>query len=109
MTNTDVPDALAQEVSEVLIRGIRAMNSLCRFAPYALGSDISLADIYLRYVLKVVALAGAKLDRDFAAEIDGLAEWTAMMAATDIAQGIDADEKANAPMFFAHLKKRYGI
>jgi glutathione S-transferase len=108
-SNTDAPEALAQEIREVLARGINAMNLLCRFEPYLLGGDITMADIYLRYVLKVVALGSNKLSWDIVAEVKGLAEWQRMMADTDIARRIDADEAANGPAFFAHIKERFGI
>lgn len=109
LTNADAPDTLAQEVRDVVTRGITAMNLLGQFKPYVLGAELTLADIYLRYVLKVVALGSAKLEWDIVGEIDGLAEWQRMMADTDIARRIDADEEANGPAFFAHIKQRYGI
>ena len=84
ITQSAVPEALASEVSEVLARGIKGMNQLCTFAPYALGSEMTLADIYLRYVLSVVDLASACLERDFASEVNGLVDWRAMMADSDL-------------------------
>jgi hypothetical protein len=74
-----------------------------------LGSEITMADIYLRYVLKVVSLGSEKIDWDIIGQIEGLAEWQAMMAESDIARRIDADEEANGPGFFAHIKERFGI
>ena len=108
-TQTEAPDALKEEVREVLRRGIAAMNALCVFEPWVRGTNETMADIYLRYVLKVVTMAGsAKLQWDIVGEIDGLGEWDAMMADSDIAQKIDADQEANAPAFFAMLKERFG-
>ncbi|MEM9316102.1 MAG: glutathione S-transferase family protein [Pseudomonadota bacterium] len=109
VTDTDVPDIVAKEVTEVLDRGIRAMNRLCSFAPYALGSEIALADIYLRYVLGVVDLASSKLNRDFSGEIDGVEGWRTMMADSDVARRVDADREANRSAFFSYLKQRYGM
>lgn len=108
-TNTDPPGVVADEVSGVLERGVQAMNHLCSFAPYTLGAEITLADIYLRYVLGVVDLAGARLHRDFTAEINGVAAWRELMADTDIARRIDADQEANRPAFFAYVKERFGV
>jgi glutathione S-transferase len=108
-TQSPVPDAIATEVTSVLERGIQAMNHLCVFKPYVLGETLTLADIYTRYVLSVVDLAKTCLDRDFAAEINGLAEWRELMASTEIAKKVDADRDANGPAFFAYLKERYGI
>jgi glutathione S-transferase len=103
-----VPDVVAKEVVSVLERGIVAMNRLCTFAPYALGEEMTLADIYLRYVLSTDDIAKACLDRDFAQEIDGLEQWRALMSSTEIATQIDADREANAPAFFAYIKERFG-
>ncbi len=108
-TGSEAPDSLKQEIREVVERGIKAMNALCRFEPYLLGSELTMADIYVRYVLKVVSLGSEKIGWDIVAQIDGLAEWQAMMADSDIARRIDADEEANGPEFFAHLKERFGI
>ena len=109
LAKREVPEALAKEVTEVLERGIHALNQLGQFSPYALGSEITLADIYLRYALSTVELAGRKLERNFVAEIDGIGDWQTMMADTDIARKIDADLKDNGPAFFAYIKKRYGL
>ena len=37
------------------------------------------------------------------------AEWEAMMADSDISRKIDADQEANGPAFFNHLKERFGV
>lgn len=109
ITKSKVPDALAAEVTSVLERGLPAMNQVCSFTPYALGAELTLADIYLRYVLSVVDLASGLLERDFASEIEGLAQWRGLMAESEISKRVDADREANGPVFFAFLKERYGI
>jgi glutathione S-transferase len=107
--NTDAPPELQNEIREVTLRGIGAMNALCVFDPYVLGSELTMADIYLRYVLKVAGMAAtAKMDWDLLAEIPGLTEWDAMMAKSEIAQKIDADQEANGPAFFNMLQERFG-
>jgi glutathione S-transferase len=108
-TDSEPPEHLKQEIREVAERGIQAMNALCVFEPYVLGSELTMADIYLRYVLKVVSIGVQKTGWDMIAEIDGLAEWDAMMADSDIAGRIDADQEANGPGFFAHIKTRFGL
>ena len=68
------------------------------------GETLTLADIYLRYALAIPRLVGkTHLDWDVLANIDGLTAWDELMAGTDIAQRIDADQKANAPEFMARL------
>ena len=67
-----------------------------------------MADIYLRYVMSVVALAKAGLDWDIAAEILGLKEWQTLMASSDVSKKVDADREANQKEFFATIRARMG-
>ena len=98
------PEALKEEVRNTLQRGVDGLNALATFSPYMNGETLTLADIYLRYALAIPRLVGkAHLDWDILASIDGLAAWDELMAGTDIAQRIDADQKANAPEFMARL------
>ncbi|MCZ6831928.1 MAG: glutathione S-transferase family protein, partial [Gammaproteobacteria bacterium] len=106
---TTPPDALKEEIRQVLERGIGAMGRLCQFAPYLAGSELSMADIYVRYVNTVVKMAGSSLlEWDILPEIADMSEWDAQMADSDIARKIDADQAANAEDFFAYLKRRFG-
>ncbi len=99
-----IPDATLEEVRGVLGRATRSLNSLATFSPYAMGSELTLADIYLRYALSIPKMVGpSMLDWDVMAEVPGLAEWDAMMAGTDIAKSIDADQKANTAEFMARI------
>ena len=97
-----IPDTTLEEVRSVLGRATRSLNSLATFSPYAMGTELTLADIYLRYALSIPKMVGpSMLDWDVMAEVPGLAEWDAMMAGTDIAKSIDADQKANTAEFMA--------
>jgi glutathione S-transferase len=107
--NTDAPDQVKQEVREMTERGLGALRRLAEFGPYLAGDELSMADIYLRYVLKVVDLAGStKLDWNIVGEIEGLPEWQALMADSDISRKVDADMEANGPEFMAYLRQRFG-
>lgn len=100
------PDELKAEVRATLERGVGAINALATFSPYALGAELTAADLYLRYALAIPKMIGpAQLDWDIVASIDGLAAWDAMMADTDIARKIDADQAQNTPEFMARLKQ----
>ena len=101
-----VPDALAEEVRAVVTRGIGALNLSCSFAPYVAGAEISMADIYLRYVMSVVDLGAATLQWDIGAEIEGMQQWQTLMANSDISQKVDADRLANQGEFFAAIQAR---
>lgn len=109
LTGTRPPQATREEVRTVLERGLRSLSALASFTPYLTGPGITLADICLRYALVLPKLAGpSQLEWDIVAEVDGLAEWEAMMADSDIARRIDADQEANAAGFRAYISKLMG-
>jgi glutathione S-transferase len=87
-------------------RGVGALNRIATFDPYIAGAELTMADIYLRYVMSVVGVAKACLGWDIAAEIPGLKEWQTLMAASDISRKVDADCEANHDEFFAAIRAR---
>jgi glutathione S-transferase len=105
--NTEVPDALLQEVKAALDKGTRAITELATFGPYLLGSEVSLADIYMRYAMSIPKMVGpSKLNWNVLDAVPGLASWDEMMADTDIARKVDADQRDNAAEFMAYISKR---
>ena len=105
----DVPEVVQEEVTGMIKRGVGALVRLCEFDPYLAGGEMTMADIYLRYVMSVVDMAGStKLDWDIGAEIPGLKDWQAMMGETDISKRVDADREASAEDFFARIRERFG-
>ncbi|PLW81278.1 glutathione S-transferase family protein [Kineobactrum sediminis] len=105
--NAIIPVETLDEVRAALQRGVSGLTELAAFSPYVCGEDCTLADIYLRYALAIPKLVGpAKLDWDVVAAVPGLADWDEMMAASDIAKRIDADQAANAGEFMAYVAKQ---
>lgn len=107
-SNTEPPEELKAEIRQTVERGASAMLRLCKFEPYIVGSEITMADIYVRYVLAVVNMASTSLELDIMGSISGMKEWSAMMGESEISQQIDADMKANEADFFAMIKQRLG-
>lgn len=104
-SGTNAPDAVKEEVRQVLNRGIIALNRLCQFSPWIAGDEFTMADIYVHYVNTIVnAFAATQLDWDVLAEIPGMKEWNDAMSQSDIAQKIEADRLANMPEFMQHVK-----
>ena len=104
-SGTNAPDAVKEEVRQVLNRGIIALNRLCQFSPWIAGEAFTMADIYVHYVSTIVnAFAATQLDWDVLAEIPGMKEWNDTMSQSDIAQKIEADRLANMPKFMQHVK-----
>ena len=107
LSKTEAPQAISDEVRAVVERGVGAINRISAFGPYVNGSKMSMADIYLRYVMSVVDMVGAAaLKWDIGAEIDGLKEWQTLMASSAISQKVDADREACSEEFFAMIQAR---
>ena len=100
----DAPAELKDEVRTVLERGVNGINALASFDPYMAGAELTAADIYLRYALLIPKMIGpAQLDWDICASINGLEQWEALMADSDVARKVDADAKENTPEFMERL------
>ncbi|MEN6670284.1 glutathione S-transferase family protein [Psychrobacter sp. B38] len=106
-SGTEAPDAVKEEVRQVITRGIPALNRLCQFSPWIAGKKLTMADIYMHYVNVVVkACASTQLDWDILAEIPGMKEWNDTMTQSDIAKKIEADRVANMPEFMIRVKAK---
>ena len=104
-SGTSAPDAVKEEVRQVLTRGIIALNRLCQFSPWIAGEQFTMADIYVYYVNTIVnAFASTQLDWDVLSEVSGMKEWGKVIRQSDIAQKIEADRSANMPEFMTHVK-----
>ena len=107
LTKRTAPDAVVEEVRSVIERGIGALNRISAFNPYVAGTELSMADIYLRYVMSVVDMvSAAALKWNVGAEINGLKDWQALMAKSDISQKVDAERLACEAEFFAVIQAR---
>lgn len=104
-SGNEAPEAIKQEVRQVLARGIPALNRLCQFSPWIAGKAFTMADIYVHYVNAIVnAVGSSQLDWDVLAEIPGMKEWSKAMKQSDIGQKIEADRVANMSEFMTHVK-----
>ncbi len=105
--SVEFPQATLDEVKTVLDRGAYSLAALAKFGPFLVGSELTVADIYLRYALAIPKMVGpAKLDWNVMEAVPGLFEWDTMMASTEIAQIIDADQAANAADFMAYISEK---
>jgi glutathione S-transferase len=102
-TNSAPPEALKAEVGGVVDRGVASMNALVSIDPWLTGSELTMADVYVRYVLAVVGLGSRLLGRDIVGEIEGLGAWEARMAELPESKQVDADAEANREDFFAYI------
>ncbi len=104
--NLPVHDSVKKEVRGTLDKGTASLARLARFGPWVCGAELTLADIYLRYVLAIPKLVGpSQLQWEVLPSIPGLAEWDACMAEDPVSRQVDADQQANMKEFRAYVSK----
>lgn len=102
-SKTAAPETLIEEIKKVVNIGIASMNALASFDPWVLGNELTMADIYLYYVLIVADLGSKHTGIDLNSSITGLTEWRASFAADPISQRVAVDIKANQTEFFDYV------
>lgn len=106
LANMPVADAVKDDVRLTLERGASSLTQLARFAPWVCGDTLTLADIYLRYALAIVKLAGvSQLQWDIFSVVPGLQDWDERMASDPISQRIDADQETNMAEFMDYVSR----
>lgn len=103
-SNQPAPEALIAEVVAVVDRGINSINALATFDPWVLGAELTMADIYLFYVLSVAEMGCNITGVDLNERIPGLETWRARLAADPISQKVAADTTANREGFFDYIQ-----
>jgi len=97
------PEPLVEEVKAVLECGINSIDALASFNPWVAGSEYTMADIYLFYVLAVADMGSASTGIDLNEQVPGLNAWRERFSADEIAQEVAADMKANKESFFNYI------
>ncbi len=98
------PEQLIAEVVAVVDRGINSINALTTFNPWVLGSALTMADIYLFYVLSVAEMGCELTGVNLNTRIPGLEHWQAMLTEDPISQKVAADMQANRESFFNYIQ-----
>ena len=107
LSRTQPPAVVIDEVRAMVTRGIAGLDRISAFGPYVTGAELSMADIYLRYVMSVVDMVGASILKwDIGAEINGMKEWQTLMAGSDESKKVGADRLAGEAEFFAVIQAR---
>jgi glutathione S-transferase len=103
-SNQPAPESLITEVVAVVDRGINSINALATFDPWVLGTELTMADIYLFYVLTVAGMGCKITGVDLNGRVPGLENWHATLAADPISKKVAADTEANRDGFFGYIK-----
>lgn len=107
LTGAPASEETKKEVKETMKKGVRAVSQLASFKPYALGTEQTVADIVLRYSLTPAKMvAETLLDWSFAGDVEGLAEWEAMMAESPISQQLDKAMNEQLAQFMESMRAK---
>ena len=99
------PEPVKAEVRHVVNRGIGAMSRVCQFSPWIAGEQMTMADIYVHYVNKIVGSVGSEqLEWDILAQIPGMKEWNRTLRDAAITREVEAGRVANEPAFQAYIQ-----
>ncbi|MBD2857374.1 glutathione S-transferase family protein [Spongiibacter sp. KMU-158] len=102
-----LPEPMKVETREVMQKACAALAELCSFTPYAMGTEMTLADIALRYSLVAAEISAQTVYAwDLAADVPGMKTWQAMMADSEISQQLDHASQEMMPAFMEYLQQR---
>ena len=91
----DINENAVAEVRPVMEKGLRAIAQLANFGPYFNGSEFSYVDIIAYHCFTYPANVGQAIyEWDIIAEVPGLKEALAAIAAREHCQTVDADWQA---------------
>lgn len=101
------PERIANEVLEVVKKGVSALQKLADFRGYLVGDRFSAADIAAVIHFPVVRMVTKSvLDSDPLAEVPGLLEYVKRIEERPAVQRVRADAKADFPDFLRHIQER---
>lgn len=101
----DASEDQKRDAKLVLNKGVVAISQLASFDPYMVGSEITMADLYMRQVMSVTSMVCASVFKwNIAADIPAMPAWLDMMSEMDVCKKMDADRAEDLPAFGAHIK-----
>ena len=100
-------ESAVAEVKPVVEKGLKALAQLCsKQGPWLSGAVFSLTDIYAYYTLGYASqILQAVYEWDIQAEVPGLKDVMARIAARPTTQKTDADQQAALAALMAQMKK----
>ena len=102
-----VSDETKRQVEKDLPRGLKAAMQLAKFASYAAGPELTLADCAAAQHLPIVALATKRIyGRDFTEPYPQVAAYLKEMSQRPTVQKIAADRKENTRLYAEKMAKR---
>ena len=104
----NAPSTIA-EVEPVLRKGMAGLKHLLKCNPFVMGAQMTYADFFAAHTFSLAGNVARKVyGWDIVAEVPGLGETLAALAARDSGKAINADMMASMASFQAHMAKQRG-
>ncbi len=96
----ELPEHAKDSANMMLNRGLPAFQRLAVFEPYTCGTELTAADIFTFYAVKLAKTASkVVLQRNIIEEVEGLSTLMKIIDETEIAKKVIADNKAALKSF----------
>jgi glutathione S-transferase len=96
----ELNQAVADDVRPTMVKGLAAMQRLSHFSPYLLGEEVTMADFFAYYILKMAVPVAKKVwGWDIVGEVGGLASWMQLMSERPMVRQVDNEYRAAVAAF----------
>ena len=97
--------AVADDARPNMAKGLAAMQRLCRFSPYLLGEEVTMADFFAYYVIRTAIPVAQKVwGWNIVDEVDGLADWLQLMSERPLVKQVDNEHNAAIAAFLENAE-----
>ena len=101
MTGQALSQEAKDQISTALVKGAKGISRVANPSPWVFGSEFTAADIFLYYILVLVApMAQEQLGLDIYASLPGFDDWRELVAERDFVRQVDAANRAAMEKFF---------
>ena len=99
------PEALKRKAERDMIKGFSTLSRRAKFAPYVMGEQFTVADLYFLYSVDLAALVAKKLfDIDVLADMPQARALLALLANNPNVQRVAAERMEDIPLFLERIK-----
>ncbi|KQB53007.1 glutathione S-transferase [Pseudomonas endophytica] len=99
------PEALKRKAERDMIKGFSALARRAKFAPYVMGEQFTVADLYFLYSVDLAAEVAKKLfDLDVLADLPQARALLALLAENPNVQKVAAERAHDIPLFLERIK-----
>ena len=99
------PEGLKRKAERDMIKGFAALARRAKFAPYVMGEQLTIADVYFLYSVDLAAQVAKKLfDLDLLGDLPQALALLELLAKRPNVQRVAAERAADIPLFLERIK-----